>query len=196
MKQTESTVLFWWGINEGLRADTAASHEHFVRHTVFTPRLSRNYNRNTVRGRQRASALTRCDFTTSRRRGAARCGLIPPPAPHPLLRHPPPAALRASPNGDRGGIRDGNGPCPPPQRGRLKRIPASHTAAMWEGKQTARIRILGGKKLLISERVGHEHSCNCFVTRALTLHVTAAESRACGRVYRLDHSLSMCKTVF
>lgn len=177
-KQRESTVLFWWGINEGLGADTAASHKHFVRHTVFTPRLFRNYNRNTVQGRQRAHALTRLCFTTARQRGAAwaphcphtkRCGTRWTPTRAELLSgHPQ----------DCEGSGDGKGPCMPLPRGHLKCIPASQTTAMTESERKARIWSLGKKNILLSEQEGYEHLCNCFVTRALVLCATAAESRA------------------
>lgn len=179
MKQRESTVLFWWGINEGLGADTAASHEHFVRHTVFTPRLFRNYNRNTVQGRQRAYALARLYFATTRQQGAA----WPPHWPHTERCGTHWAPTRAGcsldipQSRDQGGSEDGKGPCLPLPRGHLKWVPSSQTAAMMEGKQKARIWSLG-KKILVSEQEGHEHLCNCFVTRALALSATAAESKA------------------
>jgi len=203
MKQTERTVLFWWGINEGLGADTAASHEHFARHTVFTPRLFHNYNRNALRGRQRAYAATCFPFYSNQALGTSAAWPDPPTSP-PLTsaaptRHSGLAARGASPRAsrDRGGCRGGRGPCLPPQRGCLRCSPVSHTTATWEGKQKAGTQYLRKKRnLLISEREGHGHLRECFVTRALTLHVTAVESRAHRRVCRLAHSLSMWKTTF
>lgn len=47
-----------------------------------------------------------------------------------------------------------------------------------------------------SQQKGHGNSCKRFVTRDVTLRVTAAESRVGGRVCRLDHSISLCKTIF
>lgn len=57
MKQTESTVLLRWGINGRLRTDTAASHERFVRCTIFLLCLFHNSRRSTLQGSQRADAV-------------------------------------------------------------------------------------------------------------------------------------------
>lgn len=57
MKQTESTVLLRWGINGRLRTDTAASHERFVRCTIFLLCLFHNSRRSTLQGSQRAYAV-------------------------------------------------------------------------------------------------------------------------------------------